>query len=377
MNIQMMLLLLVMAVAWIYGYNGSLRRSRGKLGCVVAITLILTCFSGLRTWWMGDLIKYYTLFRNCNGPEWQSYVYDDWINSGIRIFFHFIGSLGLGYQVAIFLIAAFSAIALGVVVYRYSPSPFWSYLMWLSMGFYFFTYSGLKQTIAMAFLMLALVGLLENRFWRFLSMTLLGALFHAPAMIFLIAYPFSRMKFNRMYLIVIFSLVALVFVFRSLIVNFMSQLYYDETEEIANSTGVGGRFLMMAFILFISIVLRPLKKGDMIYNKVFNLMVLALALQIFSVFSNNYTRLADYYYQFVVLFMPLMLQNSANKTYVKTIPGQSRRAFTFNARSYTMLYGAILVFALYYYNSLIVNDYAILPNFRFFWEIDAYALYGA
>ncbi len=376
-GMQMPLLLAVMLITMIYSVNGSLQSRRGKYACVMVITLFLTLFSGLRSWWMGDLIKYYTLFRNCNGPEWASYVFEDSTNFGIRIFFRVIGGMGMPYEVAIFLIAAMSAYVLGKLVQRYSPSPFWSYVMWISMGFYLFTYSGLKQTIAMAFLMLAMVGLLENRFKNYLLWTLIAGCFHAPALIFLLAYPFARMRFSRSYLLIVVTFVALVFLFRTPIVSFMSELYYDDTESLVAAKTVGGRFLMMAFILVVGMILRPLQRGDMVYNKVFNIMVIALALQMFSVFDNNFTRLADYYYQFIVLFMPLMLQNTANKTYVRAVPGQGKRAFTFTASTYTLVYFGITAFALYYYNSLINNSWAILNDFKFIWEIDPYSFYGA
>lgn len=376
MSLQMPLLLAVMMIAFLYGNSGSLVRRRGKKACIIMITAILACFSGFRSWWMGDLIKYYTLFLSCNGPDWQGYVSLGENNVGIRYLFRLVGQLGLKYEVAIFTIAAFSAIALGVIVHKYSPSPFWSYTMWIAMGFYMFTYSGLKQTIAMAFLMLALIGIMENRFWLFLGMNLLAGWFHAPSLVFLIAYPFSRMEFDKKYLVTIIGLMAVVFVLRGPIVGFMSELYYEDSDGLTAAEGIGGRFLMMAFIMMLSIVLRPLRKGDVVYNKVFNIMVVAMALQIFSAFDNNFTRLADYYFQFVVLFMPLMLQNAQNKTYVEAIPGQGRRAFTFNAKSYVLLYVAIIAFALLYYKSFVDNSWLILKDFRFFWEIDPYAIYG-
>ena len=375
MKLQMPLLLAVMAITMLYANNGSLRSRRGKYACVAAVTLILTFFSGFRSWWMGDLIKYYTLFRNCNGSEWASYVFEDSTNMGLRLLFRLIGGLGMKYEVVIFLIAAFSAIALGVLVQRYSPSPFWSYTMWIAMGFYLFTYSGLKQTVAMACLMLAMVGLLENRFWTFLIWTVIGGTFHAPVYVFLVAYTFARMKFGRGYLVSVAAVVVLALIFRGTVVSFMSEMYYDE-REWQQAEGVGGRFLMMALIMVVSMFLRPLRKGDEVYNKLFNMMVLSLALQSFSVFSNNFTRLTDYYFQFVVLFMPLMLQTSDSKTYVRTIPGQGSRAFSFSSSTYLLVYAGIALFAIYYYDHYIDSSWALLNDFKFFWELDPYALYG-
>jgi hypothetical protein len=61
--------------------------------------------------------------------------------------------------------------------------------------------------------------------------------------------------------------------------------------------------------------LRPLHVHDKIYGYVFNVAVLAAALQTFSIYSNNYTRLADYYYQFIILYIPMMLQSGESQAY--------------------------------------------------------------
>ncbi len=375
MSIHMLLLLAVMAITWLYGNHGSLRSPRGKYACVAVITVMLTLFTGLRSWWMGDLIKYYTLFRSCNGSQWASYVFSDFTNIGLRVFFRIIGGLGLPYEVALFLIAALSAGTLGLLVYRYSPAPFWSYVMWIAMGFYLFTYTGLKQTIAMAFLVLAFLAILEDRFKGFLLWTLIGGFFHAPAFIFLMAYPLAKMKFGRNYMLLVVAFVALVFVFRRYLVSFMTDLYYEEREWL-DMEGVGGRFRMMVFIMAVSILLRPLRKGDVVYNKTFNIMVIALALQLFSVYSNNFTRLADYYYQFIVLFMPLMLQSGTNRNFVRLVPGQGKRAFSFTASTYLLAACAIAAYSVYYYGGYIQSSWALLKDYCFVWEIDPYAFYG-
>ena len=81
-----------------------------KKHCVQAVTVLLTIFSGFRSWWMGDLIKYYTLYLNCNGPDWKNYVFDDATNIGLRLLFRVAGAVHISYDICIFLIAALVAI---------------------------------------------------------------------------------------------------------------------------------------------------------------------------------------------------------------------------------------------------------------------------
>ena len=371
-TLQLILLAVVMLITLIYVF-GTQHRSQKKI-CVAAVTIVMTLFSGLRSWWMGDLIKYYTLYLHCSGPDWQEYVYSKPANIGIRLFFHYGNLFGLSYEACLFLIAAFTAITLGVLIYRYSPSPYWSYLIYIAMGFYLFTYSGLKQTIAMGFLCMAMLGLLEGHFLRFLLWVLLGSLFHAPALIFLPAYFLARRRPDLSYGLMLLALLALVFFFRNRIVELLAEMYYDEEETLEISQRVGGRFLMMLFILAAGYYLRPLHAHDKIYGYVFNTMVLAAALQTFSIYDNNYTRLTDYYYQFVVLYIPMMLQTGESQAHF--MPERKHEILYHSKDLYLILGLAVTAFALWYYNSLVDASYLILKDFKFIWEIDPYALYG-
>ncbi|MBR5126682.1 MAG: EpsG family protein [Oscillospiraceae bacterium] len=374
MSLQMPLLLVVMMITAAYslGYKTMLSKRR----CVIMVTLVMALFSGLRSWWMGDLIKYYTLFRSCTGPEWQTFLYADGENQGIRWFFHYADVLGISYDSCILIIAVFSAATLGLLVYRYSPSPYWSYMIYISMGFYLFTYSGLKQTIAMGFLSLAVMRMFEGKFWRFLLWVLVAAWFHAPALIFLAAYPFCRQRFTRWYFIVLAALFAAMFLFRNQIVRLLTEFYYEEqdTYEMVSATEVGGRFLMMLFILAVGLVMRPLNKWDEQYLQVFNLMILAAALQTMSVFDHNFTRLADYYYQFIVLYIPMMMETGSSQARKLPQYRQEIRYWAFNTYVYLGL--GITLFGLWFYHNTIDSSWTILKDFVFRWQIDPYSLYG-
>lgn len=371
---QMPLLIAVLVIAASYSFGQ--KSGRSKKRCVVLITIILALFSGLRSWWMGDLIKYYTLYVRCTGPDWYAALTEDTGNLGIRWFFHYSNALGISYDNCLLIIAAFAAITLGILVYRYSPSPYWSYMMYIAMGFYLFTFSGLKQTIAMGFLILAAVNMLEDKFWKYLFWVLVASWFHAPALIFLAAYHFCHQKLNVWYFIVLTGLFAVMFVFRTQIVNFLSTLYYDDQDAFTaiDSSKVGGRFMMMVLIMVLGLVLRPLHQWDKVYLRVFNLMALAAALQTMSVFDNNFTRLTDYYYQFVVLFVPLMLQSGRSQA--RALPEYRREIRYWSSDTYFILGIGITLFGLWYYNSFVDSSWAILKDYVFRWEIDPYALYG-
>ena len=355
-------------------YANSVQANNDKLRCIVVSTIVMTFFSGLRTWWFGDLIKYYTLYNGCNSLNWKETVFSSSANMGIRLFFHFAGRLGLSYEICIFIIAAFSASCLGLLIYHFSPSPYWSYLMYIAMGFYLFTYSGLKQTIAMAFIMLALISILEDRLLFFILWTLIASFFHAPAFIFIIAYPVAKKKIDGYYYFMVIVAMVLIYVYRDAIVSFLTEAYYEKENIYSGNLSFGGRFIMMIFIMVLGVGMRPLRIQDQLYCQIFNLMVMAAAIQFFSIYNHNFTRLADYYYQFIILFLPMFMESGDHQALVNPERKYDIRYFT--RGSILALGVAITVFSLWYYSRYIQSSEAMLNSFKFFWQLDPYALYG-
>ena len=362
----------IMMVCLYYSLGGQMQ----KRICIIAVSIIMTLFSGFRSWWYGDLVKYYTRFLNESSLSLRElYKTNGMRNIGLTIANRFAYSLfGIyGYDVLLFFIALFSAYTLGKLIDKYSSSAYWSYLMYLSMGFYAFTLSGLKQTIAMSFCCLAMIALLQDNIKRFLIMVGLGALFHAPALVFLVAYPFSRKKFDKWYVIVVATLMAAMYLYRNQLVYFFEDAYRSEAAADAmlarEVSGVGGRFIGMMLIMMLAMMLRPLTLKDRIYTKVFNVMVLAAAFQMMSVFNNTYTRLADYFYQFVVLFVPMFMQPITSK---KEWAYRKASSIIQNTELRLMLSVGITLFSIWFINNQMSGtDSRIL----FFWEQNAHNLY--
>ncbi len=370
MNIHYLLLLVIMAITFfLYSMNES---QNNKKICVSIVTIILTLFTGLRSWWLGDLIKYHTQYVICTSPGWESEVFKSLTNIGLRLYFRIVSLLGGNYEMCIFLISVLVAVSLGVMIYKYSPSPYWSYLIYISMGFYIFTYSGLKQTVAMSLLMFAAMGIFESNFKKFLFWTFLAGMFHAPAFIFLPSYYFTGLTINRNYFILVFFIVILVYLFQEQIISMMSDAYYEEEAKYVAKEIVGGRFLMMILILGIAWFLRPPRLGDSLYCKIYNLMVMAAIIQYFSIYDNVFSRLADYYYQFSILLFPLMMESAEHRLRDNPSPDYTIRVH--QEYIYTFLAVGITLFALWFYYPQTQIGY--VRNYKFIWQEDSNQMYA-
>lgn len=316
---------------------------------------------------IGDLRKYAWNYYTIVDSEWFSAeVFNDGRNFGFFWLMKLLSQVTDGdFQVLLIFIAIVIEIAVAVVIYRFSPAPWFSYLLWNCFGFYIFGFSAIKQALAMGLLMFAFVGIMEEKPKKFLLWTVLAGCVHVPALIFLPAYWMAKSRLSVQKLVLYTVSAVLIFIFRDQIVTFISEFYYDEHDYNINDS-VGGRFLMIAALLVAGIILRGFSGKD--FSKLFNLMVVAAILQMFSGYDNIFTRLTDYYFQFLILYLPMMLYPEADVEV-----GSSRRlALTRQQRTAAVLCVVLLAGLFYYTTNLNVeiNDVDNYLNYRFSWEVE-------
>ena len=170
-----------------------------------------------------------------------------------------------------------------------------------------------------------------------LIMTVAG-LIHVPALIFLPAYWFAQMRVNYKTVILYVVLGVALYVFKEQFVEFISSFYYDEDEVFVFSGELGNRFIMLLGFAVFGILFRGFSNPD--FEKLFHLMVIAAILQMLAGFDHIFTRMADYYFQFSVLYIPMTFVGVKNEIRRRGI----KPVFPFNARSMRLITAVIVVF---------------------------------
>lgn len=357
-------------VAAVLGFGVLLpQHGRQKKIYIALMAILHTFICGWRYKYItGDLLKYAWSYEHV-------YANYDWFSeevfSGGRNFLFFWAEklftqlFNGDFQVFLIFIAIVTEIAVAIIIYRYSPAPWLSYLLWNCFGFYIFGFSAIKQALAMGLLMLAFTGIMEEKTKKFLLWTALAGCIHAPALIFLPAYWMAKSRLSTWKLVFYAVSAGLIFLFRNPIVKFISDFYYDEADFMVNAH-VGGRFLMIAALLIVGILLRGF--SGKYFTKLFNLILVAAILQMFSGFDNVFTRLTDYYFQFVILYLPMMFYPEKDEVLYP-----SRRLELSGRQHVAALLCVVFLAGAYYYttnlNVKIENKVDNYLNYRFSWEV--------
>lgn len=342
---------------------------------IAMMTILHVGVSGLRYVFLtGDLRTYAVMYYLAPKQDWMSReLYNKGRNFGFGWLMKIFSQLtDKNFQIFLFFISAVVGIILAVIIYRYSSKPWLSYLVWNCMGFYIFGFSAIKQVLAMSLIMLSLTCIFEKKAIKFILLVLLAGTIHIPALVFLPAYWVCKLKMNMKSMALYVAAIGFVFVFKDRIVDIMSSTYYEETDFNGDGQLIGGRFIMIVLLLVGGYILNGFNEERFQY--VFNIIAVAAILQLFSGYDNVFTRLADYYFQFSILFIPLIFYN---KNYLNVPNGEQVAVVKANSNSkIIMLVIFLMVAALiwWYYKtnlgasiSVAADDYL---NYRSMFDVD-------
>lgn len=311
-----------------------------------------------------------------------------WPNPGLPLVMKVIQFFTGDYQWVIIITAIWVCFAYYRLLVKYSENAFISVMWFMGMLFYTFMFSALKQAWAMSFLCFAFDAIFEKKPVRFLLLVVLASLFHFPALVFLLAYWIAKFKINKAFPLLMLFVLVVVFIFRSQILNLMISVYSNETEGskyLSSVSFFGTKFVLMIIILGYAFYRYSMVgKGNMVFSALLYFMGFAAAIQTFCFYNNIFERLADYYYQFSILFMPLILIRHTNDVDLlnksadsnlntisneSTIVKKSLSNYTIEDIDISAIIAVVItVFCVWRFISITSSGMDSLTPFYFFWQ---------
>ena len=320
----------------------------------------------------GDLIKYNTTFRHLRGVRYTSNaIINGWRNTGFYATMKFFGDISNGnYQFFLFSLSVITISITSYMIYRYSVKPWLSFLVFNCMNFYLlYDFIAIKQGLAMSLIMIALMCILEDRFILFVIFTLLAGLVHMPALVFLPAYFVAFKKVDGYLILIYIAAAVIIFNFRVNLVDMFTDFYYEDHQFYLTKEGIGGKVIVVLLIIITGLLLKGFR--EVRFSKLFNIIVIAAIIQMFSVFNNVFTRLADYYLQFTILFIPdIFYQDEESEINMEV----DSPYLSFTDSSTRIIVFALVLILIWWYNRTclgitIENEADNYLNYRFMWQV--------
>ena len=205
-------------------------------------------------------------------------------------------------------IALMYSLSVGTLIYKESKQSAISMLMLVSLGFFSFSLTGLRQTVAMSILLSSLPFIKQRRLIPFLLTVGLASLYHVSALIFLILYPVSNLRLGVYH--VLTALVALIifYIFKGWLLQILTQILGNErfdgyTNGEAAKLTMSGFFIQTVCLLFNLYYYKKMIQKDESSLIFYNASFIGWVLQLFSSFIAEFFRASMYFSIFNILLV--------------------------------------------------------------------------
>lgn len=198
---------------------------------------------------------------------------------------------------------------------KYTALSIWLYI---TLFFYLWTFTILRQAIAMSIVLIAFCYAMKNNWLKFFLLVLIAFLFfHNTAIIALIIYPLLKMDLKQIYFIIIFIIVSILFYYRENILKIMRYIvlrrfrFYFSSELIQ---GEGNSLLLVyfaltVFIFFLIFKVKSIEEENVVLQKmILWSSCIGTTLQSMAMIFGLFNRLSQYFMIPVFLILPTLIR---------------------------------------------------------------------
>lgn len=326
---------------------------RKKVFVVIAGTLLFLIASFRSIYFGADIIGYISKYEYLSNEDlylyWSNFISGEGKDPFFYLLAKVISIFGANYQVWLSILSGIFIYTVSKLIYKYSEEPYISFVALISLGYFLFSLTGLRQTLALSILLLSYKFLKERMLLKFICMVILAALFHSSALIFLIAYPLANMKIGINHILsILISLVLAVFFPGKIkevlmIVSWSDQMQnYVDSDTVLTMSGFIIQLCIYAFCLFYR---KSILKSDMKDVVLYNLLLLGLIFQSLSIVIAEFFRISMFFSVFSIILIPKALKMIDDKN-IKVI-------------IYLLVLSALIFYILWS---------GMFIGFEFFWE---------
>lgn len=160
----------------------------------------LTVIQALRNYrYVGvDLLRYCKTYEATRNAIWKEVLN---IRNGSSFLYYFINGvfskIGVSFQFFIATVSIFCVAVTVMYIYRYSSNCFIGFMIYLGLGLYTFQFSGLKQSLAMAFSLICIMVSRDGKKYLSLLFFIIALLLHPTAIVIIPLFVLLKFKLNR------------------------------------------------------------------------------------------------------------------------------------------------------------------------------------
>lgn len=336
---------LILTVGLLYLLIGRLNIN-DKRKMFMLISFIMTVIlQGLRSSEVGiDLKQYIYAFNVSKNVSWTTPILA--FEIGFRILLHLLSMLCSSEQMFIFVTSALCQAPIFYFIYKKSTSLFESLLIYYTFGIFTFSFSGIRQILAMGLFLIAVI-LADEQKWRdFFLLVVLASTIHTSALIGLFAYPLSKIRIKRNGKLLLLSLFGAEMLFGQQIAGAAAKLY-GRTFQSSQT----GAYSLFIFYIIIWILCTLFLEEEQPWTLFSNFCMMAALCQGLGAFHPSIARIGYYFSIFMCVLIPHIIDRATNSYRLKAL-----------------LHVALFVFCMFFFQKNTGNGYLDVCPYIPFWS---------
>lgn len=267
-----------------------------------------------------DTISYYRSYesaRDFGMSSLDDFAYDR-VEPGYKLLIYVLTVVKADAQFLSIIVACLIVYTLNKIIRENSVNWSLALFFFVTMGFFQFAMSGIRQTIAICFTLLSYSFIKERRLFMFLLLIFIGATFHKSVVVFIPAYFIANQDITKKKVAMMFSaMLVLLFTADKLLLSVADIMDYNYGIE---ETGNGHIFLGVVLLITLLVVHNRnlLIKTNPNNKIVININFISLALWVVRLISRTAERVSLYFMPYTYLVL---------EEYLSTRPVSQKRIY--------------------------------------------------
>lgn len=334
---------------------------------IVIIGIAFTIFMGFRSERVGtDTLSYINGFKR--SPKFSFSFMQEAFSEKEGLYHTFKSFVRLftdNYTIYFTIIAIFFMAVVCRFIYKYSDNPTMSFICFMSMVYFCFSLAGIRQTIALGFLLLAMDSMIEKKPIRAIILVGIASLFHISSLIGVFIIIIYYLPLNFTYIAVCGVLSAFMFISGNSFWKKIVDLIWEDSrvykEEFGGTSMLVVLILIVLGVAFIAPGIFTRKNNLQQFDTVtqnfittnayfYRLFLFSIPFQVLAIYQANAFRVAMIFHIVMIVLLPNAVKMLKNQ--------QERIIITI------VLIGCFLVqLFVFNYDSADINPYT------FFWQV--------
>ncbi len=280
-------------------------------------------------------------------------VYPYSYESGYAFFNWIVAKCGLSFHGFIVVTSLIIALSIGVFIYRYSENTWMSFVLYIGLGMYLYSFGIQRQSIAVSILLWSLPCIYDRKMWKFIIFCIIAFTFHRSSALFVIMYPLYNRKltknFVRMFLLGCLFLIGVArYIYNSFIgrvLDLLGKLRYTEVVfEYNNQIVLMFGIIILVLLLADFRIFEDKKRKLALWGMLFSIPV-----EIMGMCNEVFARSVEYFYIFAIVLIPTIITNYRifEKDYSVEKQNHTMHRVPVLVISYTLIFIAMIWFTIH------------------------------